>query len=71
MQRNQTPDAQSNFKVRMKEISAQEKLIEQKKKEIEQKLLSAKMRNQEEALSKMAPTAKSSPSAKSFTGNKM
>ena len=63
---------QSNFKLRMKEISAQERLIEMKKHEIEQKLLKEKLKNQEEALKKMQPASKSAqPTAKTFTGNRM
>ena len=53
-------------------MSAQERLIEQKKQEIEQKLLQEKMKQHEDALNKMKPKQEKKPETKSlFSGNRM
>ncbi|XP_074650051.1 uncharacterized protein LOC141905171 isoform X2 [Tubulanus polymorphus] len=62
-----------NYKIRMKEISDQERLIQQKKKEIEDKMMKEKQKEQDDS-SKNPPatTAKPQTSAKStFSGAKM
>ncbi len=54
-------------------MSAQERLIEQKKQEIEQKMLQQKMKQHDDALSKMKPKQERKPETKppSFVGNRM
>ncbi len=58
---------------RFRQMNAQERLIEQKKKEIEQKLLAEKMKQHEDALNKMKPKQEKKTESKPslFSGNRM
>ena len=50
--------AGSSLQERFRQMNEQEKLIEQKKREIEQRMLAQKMKEQEEALKKIQPKKK-------------
>ena len=65
--RKPTTVASGNVVNRQAQMTAQEQLIENKKREIEQKLLSQKMQEQEETLSKMKKHEASKPVTKFAT----
>ena len=69
------PNQGTSLQERFRQMSEQERLIQQKKAEIEQKMIQQKLKVQEDAMNKMAGKSKlkdgSEPSTATFTGNKL